>query len=98
MEHAWWVGFEVLFLIIAIRQNVQEMEAVASRQSRLQSVNVEIEAEVKRQTAELRVVNEQMERFCYSMAPDLKAPLRSIQAFSDMLVQYTGPNRVTGMR
>ncbi len=86
IEHAWWVGFEVLFLIIAIRQSVDEMQQVAQRQAQLQSVNTEIEAEVKRQTAELRMVNKHLESFCYSMAHDLKAPLRSIHAFSDLLV------------
>jgi signal transduction histidine kinase len=90
VEHAWWVSFEVFFLIIAIQQSSREMEAVATRQARLQSVNDEIEAEVKRQTAELRAVNKQMESFCYSMAHDLKAPLRSIQSFSEVLVQDHG--------
>src|SRR5256884_2205540 len=29
VEHAWWVSFEVVFLIIAIRQSVREMFQIA---------------------------------------------------------------------
>src|SRR5438552_949872 len=47
VEHAWWVGFEVAFLCIAIWQSIREMEAIAERQIKLESVNSKIEAEVK---------------------------------------------------
>lgn len=87
VEHAWWVGFEVLFLIIAVRQGIREMHQIAERQVKLQSLNSQIEAEVKARTAELRVINKQMETFCYSMSHDLKAPLRGIQAFSQILAE-----------
>jgi signal transduction histidine kinase len=87
VEHAWWVGFEVAFLTIAIRQSIGEMFQIAERQVKLHSFNAEIEAEVKERTAELRESNKQMETFCYSMSHDLKAPLRGIQAFSSILLE-----------
>jgi len=90
VEHAWWVGFEVVFLTIAIRQSVREMFLIADRQVQLHSVNAEIEAEVKERTTELTTVNKQMETFCYSMSHDLKAPLRGIQSFSSILVEDCG--------
>src|SRR2546429_3885950 len=90
VEHAWWVGFEVVFLTIAIRQSLREMFLIAERQVQLHSVNSEIEAEVKARTAELTTVNKQMETFCYSMSHDLKAPLRGIQSFSQILVEDHG--------
>jgi two-component system sensor histidine kinase/response regulator len=92
VEHAWWVGFEVAFLVIAIRQSIREMEQIAERQIKLQSVNAEIEAEVRERTAELRTINKQMETFCYSMSHDLKAPLRGIQAFSEILADDHSQN------
>ena len=90
VEHAWWVGFEVIFLTIAIRQSLHEMSLIAERQIQLHSVNAEIEAEVKERTSELTTVNKQMETFCYSMSHDLKAPLRGIQSFSSILVEDCG--------
>ena len=90
IEHAWWVGFEVVFLAIAIRQSTREMQQIAERQSNLQSINTQIESEVKKRTAELSAVNKQMETFCYSMSHDLKAPLRGIRSFSEMLAQDHG--------
>jgi signal transduction histidine kinase len=92
VEHAWWVGFEVAFLTIAIRQSIREMQQIAERQTRLQSINVEVEAQVRARTAELRTINKQMETFCYSMSHDLKAPLRGIQAFSQILADDHGPS------
>lgn len=90
VEHAWWVGFEVLFLIIAIRQSVREMHQIAERQVKLHALNSKIEAEVRDRTAELSTINKQMETFCYSMSHDLKAPLRGIHSFSQILVQDHG--------
>jgi len=90
VEHAWWVGFEVAFLAVAIRQSINEMEQIAERQIKLQSINSRIEAEVKDRTAELQTINKQMETFCYSMSHDLKAPLRGIQAFSEILSEDHG--------
>jgi signal transduction histidine kinase len=90
MEHAWWVSFEVMFLIIAIRQSLREMLLIAERQAQLHSFNSEIEAEVKERTADLTTVNKQMETFCYSMSHDLKAPLRGIHSFSSILVEDHG--------
>src|SRR5436309_2003184 len=33
VEHAWWVGFEVVFLIVAVRQSLREMFLIAERQA-----------------------------------------------------------------
>lgn len=35
LEHAWWVIFEVTFLMVSIRKSLQEMLIVAERQARL---------------------------------------------------------------
>jgi|ERR1051326_1130491 signal transduction histidine kinase len=90
VEHAWWVGFEVVFLTIAIRHSIKEMYAIAEHQVELHSSNSRIEAEVKERTAELSTINKQMETFCYSMSHDLKAPLRGIHSFAQILLQDYG--------
>jgi PAS domain S-box-containing protein len=59
-EHAGWVLFEVIFLIIAIRKSQGEMHLVAERQAKLEAVNENIERLVTERTAEL--VKENRER------------------------------------
>jgi PAS domain S-box-containing protein len=57
LEHAGWVLFEVLFLIISIRKSQSEMFIVAERQARLEAVNEDIERAVTERTAELTQEN-----------------------------------------
>jgi PAS domain S-box-containing protein len=54
--------------------------------------NVELEAIVGMRTAELQLSNAQLETFVYSIAHDLRAPLRSMQGFSQLLVQEHAAN------
>jgi signal transduction histidine kinase/HPt (histidine-containing phosphotransfer) domain-containing protein len=53
IEHAAWVVFEDVFLIISIRQSVREMLGIAERQAALEEVNFGIERTVAERTAEL---------------------------------------------
>lgn len=53
LEHAGWVVFEDIFLIIAIRQSTEEMLGIAQRQATLESVNAGIERTVAERTVEL---------------------------------------------
>ena len=43
-------------------------------------------ARVRRRTAALNESNRQLEAFCYTLAHDLRAPLRAIQGFADILL------------
>jgi PAS domain S-box-containing protein len=52
-EHAGWVIFEDVCLIIFIRQSVREMRNTAERQAELESSNSRIEQTVAQRTAEL---------------------------------------------
>jgi len=52
-EHAGWVVFEDVFLIISIGQSVREMRNIAERQAALESSNTRIEQTVAERTAEL---------------------------------------------
>ncbi|HEY9250623.1 MAG TPA: ATP-binding protein [Rariglobus sp.] len=47
----------------------------------------DLEEVVNVRTAELRLSNTQLEAFVYSIAHDLRAPLRTMQGFSQLLVQ-----------
>jgi len=50
----------------------------------------ELERAVSERTAELVSINKQLDAFVYSIAHDLRAPLRSMQGFSSMLVEDGG--------
>ncbi len=52
-EHAGWVLFEVVFLIIAIRKSRSEMLLVAERQAKLEEMKETIERTVAERTVEL---------------------------------------------
>jgi PAS domain S-box-containing protein len=56
-EHAGWVLFEVVFLIISIRKSISEMYLVAERQAKLEELNETIEQAVTQRTAELTKEN-----------------------------------------
>jgi len=50
----------------------------------------QLEGLVTERTSELTATNAQLETFAYSIAHDLRAPLRAMQAFSAMLLEESG--------
>jgi PAS domain S-box-containing protein len=57
----------------------------------LRAVNADLEQRVSRRTAELQAAADELEAFSYSVSHDLQAPLRSIDGFSQALVEDCGP-------
>jgi signal transduction histidine kinase len=50
----------------------------------------QLEQAVAERTAELTAINKQLDAFVYTVAHDLRAPLRSMQGFSSLLVEDAG--------
>jgi PAS domain S-box-containing protein len=70
---------------ITARKKSDDARRAAKKKLSLHAV--ELEALVSMRTLELQQTNRQLETFVYSIAHDLRAPLRTMQGFSQLLVQ-----------
>ena len=68
----------------------QVVEAMREAREKLSNQTAELERLVAERTTELKASNSEMEAFVYSIAHDLRAPLRSMQGFSQVLVEQHG--------
>ncbi len=68
------------------------VHALRDAKDQLARHTADLEAVIGLRTAELRLSNTQLETFVYSIAHDLRAPLRTMQGFSQLLVQNHAPS------
>jgi signal transduction histidine kinase len=77
-------------LLVEISERQQAEESLRRAQAQLTDRAKQLAGLVAERTAELSATNKQLETFVYSIAHDLRAPLRAMQGFSSMLVEEAG--------
>jgi light-regulated signal transduction histidine kinase (bacteriophytochrome) len=71
---------------IAIKEDVTQRKQA---EARIAQLNIDLERRVAERTRELRLANKELETFSYSVAHDLRAPLRGISGFSTLMATET---------
>jgi signal transduction histidine kinase len=80
-------GFDplIFFAVVAV-----SVSLIRRHQKMVSNLNFELEEKVAKRTAALNESNQQLEAFCYTLAHDLRAPLRAIQGFADLTITDYG--------
>lgn len=92
LEHAAWVVFEDIFLIIAIIQGQKDIRRIATMtvdnehlKSKLAESNLDLERQVSSRTKELKLALEAKSQFLANMSHEIRTPMNAVISCTDLL-------------
>ena len=74
----------------AVKASISILEDLSDAQAEIGALNAELEVRVDQRTAELVLANKNLEAFTYSVAHDLRSPLRALSGYSEALTEDYG--------
>ena len=76
--------------VLGVLGIARDITALHQAKENLRTINASLEARVAERTAELDALNQSLESFVYSVSHDLKAPLRGVEGYSQLLQEDYG--------
>jgi light-regulated signal transduction histidine kinase (bacteriophytochrome) len=74
----------------AVQATMNLLEDLSAAHAEIRALNAELEIRVDQRTAELVLANKNLEAFTYSVAHDLRSPLRALSGYSEALTEDYG--------